>query len=498
MRTILLCFMVQLSSMLLAQDLPSVHQTYHWHSQEKGWELSKEFQYSYDDRDSIQQRVELEIGWTLHGPVEDHETTYRFDREGGEIYKLRRLREPGANWDNQRRERKSVNAQGEEVQTFEQWQDGQWQIYRLIRSSEQTLGGTQVRIAYLEVALEEGGFMVQTQDSSILDDQGRVIRRWKYVWEEINAPRLPFAYYETEYSDRGDRIYNRIEILYPSPLQVLEYRRHYLYDDEDRVLEMQEERRNNTDLPDWQTICLEQNAYDLQGRLTEQYHENTMDKARKLYEYRGDTIITTKFRADTPADLQASFRYREIPHPRHQGFFLYQQQEKWEDGVWDFGKEEVFEFTDDEYGNVATIYRSTHYKHGSLEGNYLRFERKYDKEGRVLSEIKHRSNPMTKEEWPVSKDIWIYDTSRPASQNAFLLYPQPNQGQVNIQLLRQNSPPVALSVYDQGGRLVFSQRLQMAAEEVYLRFSLEQISGLYLVQLQYQDGSTQAQKLILE
>lgn len=498
MRTILLCLMIPLSGLLLAQDLPTVHQTYRWNSTEGKWALSNEYRYTYDDRDSIQQRIELLIGWTLSGRIEDREVSFRFDREGNEIYRLRRLREPGANWVNNRRDFKKTNAQGEEIETFERWRDKQWETYRSIRRNLQTIGGEQVRNSYYEELQQDGSFRLTTQDSSILDAKGRTVRQWKYGWNEPNGARNPISYYEVEYSAQGEQIYNRVEILNASPIQILEFRRSYQYDAQGRLLEMKEERRNNINQPEWQVICLEQNAYDLQGRLMEEYHQNLMDKARKLYEYQGDTITVTDFRGDAQADLQARFRKREIPHPRHQDYFLYQKQERWEEGAWDFGKEEIFEFTEDKQGNIATVYRRSNYKFGSREGKYLRFEREYDSQDRVLSEIKYQTNPLTKEEYPMSREVWMYDVSEPASQNAFLLYPQPNQGEVNIQLLRQNSPAVGLRVFDQGGRLVYSQALELNQAEADFRFWLEELPGLYLVQIQYQDGSTHAQKLLLE
>ncbi|MEL6653682.1 MAG: T9SS type A sorting domain-containing protein, partial [Bacteroidota bacterium] len=116
----------------------------------------------------------------------------------------------------------------------------------------------------------------------------------------------------------------------------------------------------------------------------------------------------------------------------------------------------------------------------------------------ILSESTYDYDRSAERYQPITKELWVYPLGEAASQNDFLLYPQPSQGEITIQLVRQSSPPQQIRVYDLSGCLILSQVVQLAAHENRIEFALKQLPGLYTVQLEYEDGSSLSRKLLLE
>ncbi|MEL7342468.1 MAG: hypothetical protein AAGM67_18445, partial [Bacteroidota bacterium] len=140
MRTILCCLMVQLSSLLLAQDRPITYQKFDWNDQIEDWVLIRDVRSVYDERDSLRKKINLGISDPLSQEERQIETTMRYDLDGERFYRLWQERSPSGPWRNQQRERFYTSPEGELVFLRERWRDEQWKTDYRRRTLTQQLG----------------------------------------------------------------------------------------------------------------------------------------------------------------------------------------------------------------------------------------------------------------------------------------------------------------------------------------------------------------------
>ncbi|MEL6654581.1 MAG: hypothetical protein AAFQ87_27650, partial [Bacteroidota bacterium] len=367
MRTMIFCLLVQASAMLLAQDRPITHQQFVWEPQIQDWILSRQIQYVYDERDSVQQRIYLIAGNPILPDEKDMEITHHYNAAGEEIFKLTRIRNLKEDWRNLRRETHLTHTAQGKVLLYESWKENEWQIKGRQRITKQVKEGESVQNTFYDWMLEDGTYWTRTQDSSILDEFGREIRGWEFVWNTPDGPRIAKTSREVIYADLGYPVYGRTEQLNASPPRFSEYRRRHEHDEEGRILEIEEERRS-TFHPEWQVTNTQRYRYDEEGRTILKANYTYPGHVEVRYTFRADTLITTHYHDAYGLGLQAQNRSIRIPY--REDYQYYNREEEWLDDRWQLEVEEYFQFTEDEYGNITEIKQQRDTPYGSFVGGY--------------------------------------------------------------------------------------------------------------------------------
>ncbi|MFK7926208.1 MAG: T9SS type A sorting domain-containing protein [Bacteroidia bacterium] len=487
MKNYLLCILIGLPTFLQAQTLPTQTQSYVWNSALFDWVLGSAESYQYDERDSVRV-TDTQSNW--FGPFRVIHTK---DESGKVVESLYLGFDANNVWTPSQRSTTTSSAADLDILLTESWLDGQWQAQNrsLIRTKTIAAG---IEIDRQFQIFTNGEWVYTTRYLSVRNEEDVVSKERHFEWR--NNAWEETLFWEYQYNAQGDPIYfehNNVKDAFIS-----RNRWEYTYNDAMQLLTQKLEEANS-EPPVWTIRKEESYEYDSEGRelLNEQRIFNSHTSInRQETEYRGDTIITSRFRGTNNSQLEGVWRYWRVPAPQENAADTYYRNDAWKNGQWKPRSISRRNYQFDQYDNVTRI-DFEEYVNGQWEAlRYYTHNWEYREDGEPLKVVSLEYNYNTQLQIPINKTIWRYEDRKERSARPLIeIAPNPSTGQLSVDFHSAPVPPIRWELLDETGRLVRSGEISKDAHKLGIELDFDELQfGLYIFQIQYEDGSTVAKK----
>ncbi|MEL7342469.1 MAG: T9SS type A sorting domain-containing protein, partial [Bacteroidota bacterium] len=175
---------------------------------------------------------------------------------------------------------------------------------------------------------------------------------------------------------------------------------------------------------------------------------------------------------------------------------LYQRYDRWENGAWvnDHTYRRGLSFN--EQGDLDRVEEESLENGQWIAASYIRYTWQYREDDLPLSQTSVQFNYQTQQQLPLQKTIWHYEDRPERSARPLIeLFPNPSAGPLSVSFHSGPVLPIAWRLLDQRGALIDQGEINEIQQQIGLNLQIEvPQSGLYLLQIQYEDGSTVAKK----
>ncbi|MEL6649632.1 MAG: T9SS type A sorting domain-containing protein [Bacteroidota bacterium] len=488
MKRTLLLLIIAIPMLLLAQTLPTQIQRYEWRTDLFDWVLVEGYSFQYDERDSVR-REDRFSNW--FGPSRTIQT---FDEQGRMLLSQGFGLGQNQLWESSHRTTFTYDTDGNSQESAERKQNGQWSAY--------------LKITVLTTEMED---WVETQRNSSSFDRdnqtwvnsaqiterkrrdGLQLMYQRLEWQNGQWEESSFSRYEYDAQD-NPTLY---EFRYQSSVPFTQFRWRYEYDENLQIVEELEDRRGNESAP-WRPYQRIRYEYDEQGRetLQQEYFYSTARHRRYETAYRGDTIIQAYYRTFGNDPFEGFWRRYSVYHERENMPLLFQRNDRWENGQWELGTtyRRSLEFNDRDH--LVRVEEEVLEDGQWIAESYTNYTWQYRDDDLPVSKASVQYNYRTQQQRPMEKKIWHYeDRPKRSARPLIELFPNPSAGPLSVSFHSGPVLPIAWQVLDQKGAIVRQGTIDAAAQQLGLVLLIDDLqAGLYLLQIQYEDGSTVAKK----
>ncbi|MEL6649633.1 MAG: T9SS type A sorting domain-containing protein [Bacteroidota bacterium] len=483
----LLCLLLPL--LASAQTLPTQIQQFEWRQDLFDWVLREGISYQYDDRDSVrtEDRISNWFGASR--------TLWKTDEEGRFSMIVNFWLDEDDVWQATNRTTYTYHDDESSERLEESKQEnGSWQTnFHTLITQNRT--DEWVETNMLTQRLDPDNMQWTDNHKSVerLGHDGLLLLRQREDWRN---GQWELSYYQRyEYDAQGNLT---LEENSNHSISEPEQRRwQYVYNANFQTLEVKIDYRDRPSLA-WQP--LQKTVYEFDDQSRETLEERTLYLSSYRYKtetaYRGDTIIKAQYQGTTSEPYQGRWRRSYIPHPKGNLPYLYYHNERWENGKWQTSTaiRRSLQFNEqddllrvDEEGLVAGQW---------IAISHTNYTWQYREDGLPLSQSLVQYDYRNERQIPLTKTVWTYeDRSQRSAKPIVELYPNPSAGPLNVSFHSAPALPVSWQLLDQRGAVVRQSELDEVQQQIGLSLEVNDLqTGLYILQIQYEDGSTVAKK----
>ncbi|MEL7535345.1 MAG: T9SS type A sorting domain-containing protein, partial [Bacteroidota bacterium] len=379
-----------------------------------------------------------------------------------------------------------------ETQFIENWNDERWQPM-FLHTITTKLVADGIETDRITQTDQLGNWINNSRYINRKNADGLELLQLHYDWD--GAKWVETYRWENRYNEQGDLIYT--EYGSAQTQEISRRRMSYTYNAAGQPLTLKRENAYS-EPPDWTLHSEEVFEYDEQGRiLLKDRTIHTQNRVRREEtEYRGDTILYSLFQAGINEPLRAQSRSWRVPNKIGIGYDTYSRNDRWGNNKWEPLTIVRREINYDRYDNI-TYLEQLNFENGEWQPVFYQNHLwEYTEEGDPTKKIIVEYNYNTQRQNPVQKQIWRYEDRKERSQRPIIeLAPNPAAGPLTISFHSAPALPIRWVILDEAGRVVRAADISEVEQTLGLEVNTEGLQfGLYLLQIQYEDGSTVAKK----
>lgn len=486
MKNYLPILLIAFSTNLSAQRLPTQVQTYEWNAALFDWSLRMSESYQYDERDSVRV-TDSQSNW--FGPTRHIVSK---DENGKVIKSLTFWMIEDDEWIPSQRMNVIEDDGTTETQLVENWNETQWEPMFLHRISTEVLAEG-IKTDRITQGDEAGQWGNQSRYVNHKNEEGQDLLQQHFDWD--GAKWVESYRWINQYNEQGDLVYS--EYGSAQTQEITRNRWTYVYNNAGLPISIRKEN-SFSEPANWLLHSEEIFEYDNQDRiiLKDRFLHFQNRHRREETEYRGDTIINSIYQSAINEQLIGQSRRWQVPNKVSYGYDLYWRHDRWGHNQWEPNTIIRRDFDYDQYDNIVRM-EQENFKDGEWQPTfYYTYNWEYTDEGDPLKMVGVEYNYTSQRQLPFQKQIWRYkDRKKRSTRPIIELAPNPSAGPLTISFHSAPALPIRWVILDETGRSVRAAEISESEQTMGLEVDASGLQfGLYILQIQYEDGTTVAKK----